>query len=122
MCARNFNLAPEFLKMGVFSPKWMKFFDICCHVSDEQHKRCRFADGFVGLTTIGRHMTTERLLIRIRHSFETAAVAAAVQHHGKLKPGGELAPGGTLDHGGETVSVICELMVHPGYRCQGKQT
>ena len=57
---------------------------------------CRFTHGFIGLTTVGRYMTTERLCSRINSFFETA--------QGKLK---------------ECKTITCELMTHPGYRCQG---
>jgi len=46
---------------------------------------------------MGVHMTIERLCSRINYFFETA--------HQKL-------------HDRQT-TITCELMVHPGYRCQG---
>ena len=49
------------------------------------------------MTTVGAHMTTERLCSRINHFFETAQ--CNVHEHQK--------------------AISCELMVHPGYRCQG---
>jgi len=58
---------------------------------------CRFTHGFVGLTTIGEHMTTERLCSRITYFFETAQRKLPERQS----------------------KITCELMVHPGYRCQG---
>jgi len=59
---------------------------------------CRFTHGFVGLTTLGEHMTVERLCSRISCFFEMA------QQH-------------VFDDC--QASLTCELMVHPGYRCRG---
>jgi len=58
---------------------------------------CRCTDGFIGLTTIGINMTSERLCWRIISFFENVQC--------KL-------------HDRQT-AVTCELMVHPGYRCRG---
>jgi len=58
----------------------------------------RFSDGFIGMATMGIHMTLERLMTDINHSFKESMQLALCGHHN---------------------IVTCELMVHPGYRCQG---
>ena len=76
----------------------------------------RCPEGFVGLTTMGQHMTPLRLQTLICRSFHEAS-SNAVDSPVGCRAEGWRSLGSCEQTGSMTPRVTVELMVHPGYRC-----